>query len=242
MAAPASQRMSFSFRTARPSSFFAPPSSPTRKPSASPSLSPSTSGSTRFSSPAQSAADYSAAPPSPLSLSAPRKSLTIDPDLPPSLAPSSSSSSSFLSALRSRAASLSLSSGRRDRRAFLTSTPKGADAAAFPHFCPICYRHFPAVLQATCCQHHICEGCVLHYLALRQPEQQPPLKAVPEQQLFLVACPCCNQQNGVVFEQLRADEAAQRTYVESPRTVRALMRREEAARREERGELVTVAA
>ena len=240
------QSLSFSLRSPRPSSS---PSQPT--PQASPTLNstPSISTATGFS-PSRSSLDPAPSPPSPLSLTHhqlhPHKSLSINPDLPCTPPPTSSSSNlphhstSLLALLRLKASSLtsssSSSSASRERRSFLSSTPKGADAAAFPHFCPICYRHFPSILMTTCCQHHTCVDCVQQYVAMRAPEQMTQQQSGGvggvDGRLWLVGCPMCHQQNGVVFERVGKGEQG-RSYAESPRT-RELMRKveEEAQTRE----------
>ena len=96
---------------------------------------------------------------------------------------------------------------------------------AFPHLCPICYRHFPDVLLTTCCQQNVCAECVERYLEMRGQRWKG---FGLDGRLFLVACPTCNQHNGVVFEKLKTGQQGH-VYVESPRTKQLLQRAEEAA-------------
>ena len=217
---------------------------------------PSTQTMTRFSStrgtsPTQQRTSPSSftfspsSPPSPLSLA--RKPLTIDPELSTSTAtgfsPSSISKSSYFASDSSSSSSSSASasasasvrslfqrlSTKRDNRQWLASTPKGADALRFRHFCPICYRHHSSILVTSCCQHNICGECATSYLATKLPNYLPlaflPVQSMP------CACPNCNQNSGVRFVRV-TDTRDVRSYVESPRTT-ALMRQQQQAELDE---------
>lgn len=133
---------------------------------------------------------------------------------------------------------------RRDRRPFLTSTPKGTDAAAFPHFCPICCCHFAAatILQTSCCHHSICRDCTTRYVRSRQASPLP-LGILQEGKVFDVPCPACNQASGVRFVRVKeGEESHVRSYVESPRTKELMRRMEEAEAEQGHGQLVMVGA
>ena len=168
-------------------------------------------------------------PPSPITAPTKPKRLSIDTELPvSSAAASTAASSSFISALRARAASLS---SKRDARACLASTPTGADAAVFRHYCPLCYCYHRSVLTTSCCGHSVCQPCAARFIGSRLPAHLP-LAFLPSS-LLPIACPACNQQAGVRFMPLSLNAAGQReeslrSYVESPRT-RGLLRRAEQA-------------
>ena len=171
-----------------------------------------------------------ASPPSPLALQ-PSKSLTIRPELstatPTGLSPASTVHSVYSSLTSTSTASsssvrglLSRLSGKREVPQWVASTPKGADALRFRHFCPICYRHFTSILATSCCAHNICHECATSYLQSKLPNYQP-LARLPAD-LMPCACPTCNQHAGVRFITV-ANTSNGRSYVESPRTA-ALVR------------------
>ena len=177
-------------------------------------------------------------PPSPLALQKPSKPLTIQPELatstPTGFSPSSTAHSDYSTLTAKSASSASSSSVRallsrlsaaskRDERQWVASTPTGADALRFRHFCPICYRHFASIYATSCCAHNICHECVNAYVQTRLPNYMP-LSFIPTNTMPC-ACPTCNQQKGVRFLKV-ADTSSGRQYVESPRTA-ALVRQHE---------------
>ena len=174
-----------------------------------------------------------ASPPSPLSLK--QKTLTINPELtsstPSGFSPSSSMQSSLVpsSSLSHPSSSsvrslLSRFSTKRDSRQWVASTPKGADAVRFRHFCPICYRHFASILATSCCAHNICTDCATAYLQAKLPNYLP-LAFLPA---HVMPCPCptCNQSNGVRFIRI-TETSSGRSYVESPRTAALIRQHQE---------------
>ena len=168
-------------------------------------------------------------PPSPLSLK--QHSLASSPKLSTvtlgALSPSSGGQFDFTSASTATNSSvrslLSRLSAKRDTRQWVASTPKGADALRFRHFCPICYRHFATILATSCCAHNICHECATSYLQAKLPNYLP-LAFLPAD-VMPCACPTCNQQRGVRFIRV-ANTSSGRSYVESPRTA-ALVRQHE---------------
>jgi len=119
---------------------------------------------------------------------------------------------------------------KRDTRQWVASTPKGADALRFRHFCPICYRHFTSILATSCCAHNICHECATSYLQAKLPNYLPlaflPAAVMP------CACPTCNQSKGVRFLPV-SNTSSGRSYVESPRTAALVKQHEQEAEMEE---------
>ena len=174
-------------------------------------------------------------PPSPLSLK--QKALSINPELtsstPSGFSPSStvqhilSSSASTSSSVRSLFSRLST---KRDTRQWVASTPTGADAARFRHFCPICYRHFSSILATSCCAHNICHECATSYLQAKLPNYLP-LAFLPAD-VMPCPCPTCNQSKGVRFIKV-SNTSSGRSYVESPRTAALVRQHEQEAEMEQ---------
>ena len=174
-------------------------------------------------------------PPSPLSLK--QKALTINPELTagtldslPSYSRQSHLFSSSAFASSSVRSLLSRLSTKRDTRQWLASTPTGADALRFRHFCPICYRHFSSILATSCCAHNICHECATSYLQAKLPNYLPlaflPADSMP------CPCPTCNQSKGVRFIRV-ANTSSGRSYVESPRTAALVRQHEQEAEMEQ---------
>lgn len=115
---------------------------------------------------------------------------------------------------------------KRSKQAeFMLETPKGAAKQLYPHYCPICARHFSRIHSTSCCGGNCCQDCAVNYIATRQSS----VKFQPNVELDL-PCPNCHS-TPVAFVAL-AQEDQSRQYVESPRT-QALLEQSQARRQQE---------